>query len=305
MSAAFAGAIDLSALNRPATAAAAPSAAAGRPASNFVVDVTEASFGEVVQISAEVPVVFELQSSRSAGTEEMSTALATLADSAGGAWLLARVDVDVNPRVAQAFGVQAVPTVVAVAGGQPVDGFTGAQTAAQLETWVASMLDLLRPRMPAIAAAEEAAGVVDAETPEEETVDPRFLAAEELLDAGDFAGATATYQQILIAEPGNEAAAAALAQTELLARVAAAPADAVASADAAPDDVAAQALAADVQLADGDPDAAFGRLIATVARTAGDDRVAARQHLLSLFALFPVDDERVRTARRKLAAALY
>ena len=67
--------------------------------------------------------------------------LAALADADGGKWALATVNVDTTPRVAQIFGVQAVPTVVAVAGGQPLSSFEGAQPPEQLRRWVDSLLD--------------------------------------------------------------------------------------------------------------------------------------------------------------------
>ena len=298
MSAAFAGAIDLSALKQPASPPPTPG---GKP-SPYVVEVNESSFSQMVQVSADIPVVFEMYSNRSPAAAQSAT-LAQLADRAGGAWVLARTDVDASPRIAQAFGVQAVPTVIAVAGGQPVDGYAGVQTEAQIKAWVASMLDLLRDRMPAIGAAEDAAGGEPEPAPE--PVDPRFLAAEELLDAGDFGRAQAAYQAILDQEPANAAAAAALAQTNLLARVQDAPPDALARADASPDDPTLQITAADLELAGGDPEAAFDRLIRTVARTAGEERGAVRDHLVSLFSLFPADDPDVRAARRRLAAALY
>ena len=92
---------------------------------------------------------------------------------------------------------------------------------------------------------------------------------------------------------------------ELLRRITAAPADAVARADAAPDDVDAQLVAADVQLADNDVDGAFRRLLDTVRRTAGDDRERARTRLVELFGVVGGDDPRVTTARRDLSRALY
>ena len=122
---------------------------------------------------------------------------------------------------------------------------------------------------------------------------------------GDYAAAELAYRQILAAEPGNADAKAALAQTGLLARVEKLPPDAIARADAAPEDVELQRSAADAQVAAGDAEAAFTRLIGVVRRTAGDDRTAAREHLIELFLLFAADDPEVTKARRALAAALY
>jgi putative thioredoxin len=155
--------------------------------------------------------------------------------------------------------------------------------------------------MPAIRQAEE--GV--AGEPVEELEDPRFTAAEDALERGDYPAAEAAYQQILAVEPANEQAKAALGQVRFLARAEQADPAAVARADAAPDDVDAQLAAADAELATDDAEAAFDRLVATVARTGGDDRDRAREHLVGLFELFAPDDPRVAKARRSLARALF
>jgi putative thioredoxin len=158
--------------------------------------------------------------------------------------------------------------------------------------------------MPGIAAAEQAAAGVGAE-PVEEPEDPRFLAAEDALERGDYAAAEAAYRQVLAVEPANEQATAALAQVRFLARAENADPSAIARADADPSDVDAQLAAADAELADNRVEAAFARLVATVGRTFGDDRDRVREHLVGLFELFPGDDPRVATARRALARALF
>ena len=159
--------------------------------------------------------------------------------------------------------------------------------------------------MPGIAEAEaRAGGEVDAE-PVEEPEDPRIVAAEEALERGDYAAAAQAYEQILATEPAHAEAAAALAQVKFLERAESADPSAIGRADAAPDDVDAQIAAADAQVAAQDVTGAFDRLVQTVARTAGDDRDRARTHLVELFELFGTEDERVTTARRALARALY
>lgn len=266
--------------------------------------VTEAEFPDVIQASSQVPVVFDLWSARSPESAELSAMLIAAARNGGGAWVLARVDVDVESRIAQAFGVQSIPTIIAVAGGQPVDSFAQVPTPAQLQAWIAQLLDQLRAQLPGIAAAEAANGA-PAPAPE----DPRFTAAEDLLDAGDFAGAEAAYQAILNSEPANTQATEALNQTRFLGRVTSHDPAAVEAADAAASDdpqfPALVAAAADLEVAGGSVKAAFSRLIAAIKVTGGDERTALREHLVSLFNLFPADDPEVRTARRALAAALY
>lgn len=305
----MAGAVDLSALKARSDAAsrpASPSASSGASGGGqFVVDVSETSFqADVLDRSLEVPVVVDLWAEWCGPCKQLSPVLERLAEAAQGAWILAKVDVDANPRIAQAFGAQSIPMVVAVAGGQPVDAFNGAQPEAQIREWLSSLLDALRERMPAIAQAEAAAGGV-ADEPVEEPEDPRFTAAEDALERGDYPAAEAAYIDILNVEPANEQAAAALAQVRFLARAEAVDPQAVATADAAPDDVDAQLAAADAEIATDRVEAAFARLVATAGRTFGDERDRVREHLVGLFELFPADDARVTAARRALARVLF
>jgi putative thioredoxin len=306
LSAALSGAVDLSAVKARAEAANRPAAPEGAPASQWVLDVTEATFqAEVVERSLQVPVIVDLWATWCGPCKQLSPVLERLAEAAHGAWILAKVDVDANPRIAQLFGVQSIPTVVAVAGGQPVDAFAGAQPEPQVRQWIDALLEALREQMPGIAAAENGTEP-DQQTEEPaEPEDPRFTAAEDALDRGDFEEAAAAYQRILDEEPANEQAKTALAQVRFLDRATNVPPGAVAAADANPDDVDAQLAAADAELADQRVDEAFARLIGTVRSSAGDDRDRVRKQLVDLFDLFPADDPRVVKARRNLASALF
>ncbi|HEY2191968.1 MAG TPA: tetratricopeptide repeat protein [Actinomycetospora sp.] len=279
------------------------------PTGSFVIDVTEDSFqDEVLERSMTVPVVVDLWADWCQPCKQLSPTLEKLANESGGAWILAKVDVDANPRIAQMFQVQSIPTVYVVVAQQPVTSFSGVQPENELRSWIGQILDALRDRMPAIAQGEAraaAGGGGEAAEPVPEPEDPRFTAAEEALERGDYDAAVAAYEQILAAEPANTEAAAALAQVRFMSRAEQADPSAVTRADAAPDDVDAQKAAADAELAAGQVDAAFDRLVRTVQRTAGDDRNAAREHLVELFELFAADDPRVTSSRRALARALY
>ncbi len=306
----IAGAVDLAAVKarseaaaRAATAPAAGNGAAGGSA--YVVDVTEQTFqAEVIERSVQVPVIVDLWATWCEPCKQLSPVLERLAEASGGAWALAKVDIDANPRIRQAFGVQSVPTVVAVVGGQPVDGFSGALPEPEVRKWITGLLDALRDRMPGIREAEQRQGGAEP-VDEEEPDDPRFVAAEDAVEQGDWAAAEAAYTAILAAEPGNEQAEAALAQVRFMARAEQADPSAIARADAAPEDIDAQLAAADAELAADAVEAAFARLVATVGRTSGPERDRARQHLVGLFELFPADDSRVTAARRSLARALF
>ncbi len=308
---ALAGAVDLAAVKARSEAAAQAAARAaqapagdggGAGASAFVVDVSEENFQtEVLERSLQVPVVVDLWAEWCGPCKQLSPVLERLAAAGNGAWVLAKVDVDANPRIAQAFQVQSIPMVMAVVAGQPVDGFTGALPEPQVREWITKLLDALRDRMPAIRQAEEGGGA----GPVEELDDPRFTAAEDALERGDYPAAEAAYQQILAAEPANEQAAAALAQVRFLERAERADPSSIARADAAPDDLDAQLAAADAEVALDRAEQAFARLVAVVGRTSGPERDRAREHLVGLFELFPGDDARVATARRALARALF
>ncbi|KAA0022816.1 tetratricopeptide repeat protein [Antrihabitans cavernicola] len=297
------GAVDLSALKERAQpaqrpAGTAPSGADG-PSAPAVVQVTEANFeAEVLQKSDQVPVVVAMVSGRSPGSLDLLEVLERIAVQDNGAWILGAVDVDANMRIAQAFGVQAIPTVVAVAAGQPLADFQGGQSDAQVRQWIDAVLAAVEGKLAGRPAQE---GDAEAEAPE----DPRFVAAEDALDSGDLDAAVAAYQKILDEEPANAQAKDALRQVQFLARAQTVGPDAVETADANPADVDAQLSAADAELLAQLPEAAFGRLIDAIKRTAGDDRTALRTRLLELFELFDPAEPFVVAARRKLATALY
>jgi putative thioredoxin len=131
------------------------------------------------------------------------------------------------------------------------------------------------------------------------------VAAEDAVARGDLDGAIRRYREILAAEPADPRAAEALREVELLRRVQAAPADAVARADAAPDDVDAQLAAADAELAEGRVEEAFARVLDTIRRTSGPERDRARSRLVELFGIVGDTDPRVADARRQLTNLLF
>ncbi|NHD18780.1 tetratricopeptide repeat protein [Actinopolyspora sp. BKK1] len=304
----MAGAMDLSALknraeSRPEAQQSAGSGSKGggsKGGDSAIVEVTESNFqAEVVDRSMQVPVVVDLWASWCQPCKQLSPVLEKLAREGGGAWVLATIDVDANQRIAQLFGAQSIPTVIAIAGGQPVEAFAGAQPEEQIRQWINSILDAQRDQLPGIRAAEEATGE------EAEQEDSRFTAAEEALERGEYAAAEQAYQRILEAEPDNEQAKAALAQVRFTARAENADPAAIERAEGSPDDVDTQLAAADAELAQQRVEDAFNRLIGVVRRTSGGDRDRVREELLEMFGLFPDGDQRVANARRSLANALF
>ncbi|MGY2082054.1 tetratricopeptide repeat protein [Modestobacter sp. SYSU DS0657] len=302
MAASLAGAVDLAAVKARSEAAAraqaAPPPSASTPAGapgSAVVDVTEDTFqSEVLDRSFQVPVVLDLWAEWCGPCKQLSPVLEKLATEGAGSWVLAKVDVDANPALAQGLRVQGIPAVKAVWQGQLVAEFTGAIPEEQARQFVTELV-----------AATTGGAVPGAEGEPAEPEDPRLDEAEAALDRGDLTAAEAAYQAILDAEPEHPVAGLALRQVQLFRRAEEAGPDALNAADAAPDDVAAQTRAADLLLGTGNVEAAFDRLLDVIRRTAGEDRDLARKHLVELFGVVGDDDPRVGAARRALTLALY
>ena len=291
----MAGAVDLSGLKQRAQQTASTSGPTGPGAEPGGTEITEDDFEEQVIVrSDEVPVVVALWSPRSEACVELVDALSELAAADNGKWSLATVNVDVAPRVARIFGVDAVPTVVALAAGQPLSSFQGVQPADQLRRWLDSLLSATDGKLKGSGDSVDSA-----------EVDPELAQAREELDAGDFAAAKQSYQAVLDANPGSVEAKGAIRQIDFLARATEQRPDAVAVADAAPGDIAAAFAAADVQILNQEVSAAFERLITLVRSTSGDERTSVRTRLIELFELFDPADPEVVAGRRNLANALY
>ncbi|WP_405602211.1 tetratricopeptide repeat protein [Streptomyces sp. NBC_01410] len=279
--------------------------------SSLVIDVDEAGFeADVLQRSTEVPVVIDFWAEWCEPCKQLSPLLERLAQEYSGRFVLAKIDVDANQMLMQQFGIQGIPAVFAVVAGQALPLFQGAAP----ETQIRQTLDQL------IQVAEERFGLtgiaVDTEASPDEAAAPAAVpqgpydavleAAVQALDAGDFGGAVQAYKNVLSDDPGNTEAKLGLAQAELLRRVQDMDQQKVRQ-DAAenPADVTAQIAAADLDLVGGHVEDAFGRLVETVRRTAGEDRDAVRVRLLELFEVVGPDDPRVTAARSALARVLF
>ncbi|MFF5974481.1 tetratricopeptide repeat protein [Streptomyces sp. NPDC012769] len=282
------------------TAAVAPSA--------LVIDVDEAGFElDVLQRSAEVPVVIDFWAEWCEPCKQLGPLLERLAVEYNGRFLLAKVDVDANQMLMQQFGIQGIPAVFAVVAGQALPLFQGAAPEAQIRQTLDQLVQVAEERfgLTGIQVDPDAGPAAAAPVPAG-PYDALLEAAMSALDAGDLAGAVQAYKNVLADDPGHPEAKLGLAQAELLQRVQAMdPAEVRKKAADDPADVAAQIAAADLDLVGGHVQDAFGRLVDAVRRTAGEDRDAARLRLLELFEVIGPEDPRVTTARQALARALY
>lgn len=296
------GAVDLASLQRPPAPppGAGPEPTAGSP----VIDITEATFeAEVINRSMQVPVVLDFWAEWCEPCKALSPVLEKLAMQDAGRWVLAKIDLDAQPRLGQAFQIQSIPTVMAVIGGQPVPLFASALP----ETQVREVIDeVLR-----VAAEHGITGTVSLDDspdqpPAGPAVDPVYDEAQAALDRGDVDAALAAYRAILDRSPADPEAIAGVARCELLIRLRGTDEPAVrARAADDPDDLDAQLVVADLDMMRGQVDDAISRLVDVVHRTSEDDRDRARQHLIGLFNALDSADPRLAAGRRALANALY
>jgi putative thioredoxin len=247
--------------------------------SPHVYEATEATFDrDVVERSREVPVVVDFWAEWCGPCRTLGPVLERLATEGGGSWVLAKVDVDANPGLADVFGVQGIPAVRAFQGGRQVAEFTGALPETAVREWLAR----LGPS-PADLAYEEGAALEAAGRPDE---------------------AADRYRRALADAPAHEEARVGLTRVELAQRTGVLDRDDLRRrADAG--DVDAILALADLEAQAGDFEPAFTRLVGALRRTAGDDRDRVRRRLVALLDLPPAGDPRVAAARRAMANALF
>ncbi|MDX6300831.1 MAG: putative thioredoxin [Nocardioidaceae bacterium] len=301
------GAVDLSGLSRPAgpasPGAAAPSAGSGGA---YSVVLDEQNIQAELESSMTAPIVLVVYSaSQAPASAQMAADLDMIAEEFEGRFLVAKVDVDASPQLAQALQVPGIPLVALVVQGRmmpmlqdapPLEDLRGllSQALQQLATQGITGRHQPRPQESAAGGSEEA------------YVDPRYAPAQDALAAGDLEGAVDEYRKLVIANPADEEAAGGLAMAELLLRTSDVDAAAARAAAAErPDDVDAQTLVADLDMLGGHVEDAFTRLVELVRRTSGAERDQARRHLLDLFGAVGNDDPRVQKGRQLLASALF
>ncbi|WP_346106044.1 tetratricopeptide repeat protein [Nonomuraea maheshkhaliensis] len=301
------GAVDLGARKQALEAQTRREAAGPQAASSAsVVDVTEETFTtDVIDRSMTVPVVLDLWSPRAPGSAQLSPVLEKVVGDLGGKAILAKVNVDASPQIAQALRVQAVPTVLAIFQGQAVTGFQQVLPEQEVRRWLDELMGAVEQFYQANPGARPPAEPGAPEEPAGPPADPDLVAAEQAIENGDFDAAIEAYQRLLARAPGNEDAKMGLAGVNLIKRTSDVDPAEVQRRLEDPADIDAQLLAADLEMLSGSVDEAFNRVIAVVKRTSGDERDRVRRHLLGLFDALPAEDPSLAKARRALASALF
>ncbi len=260
-----------------------------------------------------VPVVVDLWATWCEPCKKLSPILEKLAEADGGTWALAKIDVDVEKELGAAFQVQSIPAVFIVIGGQAGPLFQGALPEADVRRYLDEVIKLAAsqglpgPGAPTATATDgPGEGSTSSGAEADSIADPRYDAAYDAFEKGDWDAADAAYDVLLADNPNDNDAKAGKARVSLMRNTDGAdPASAEAAANANPSDVTAASLAADFDLLSGNSAAGFARLIEAVRVNSGDERDAARAHLLELFEVVGQQDPDVITARAALASALF
>jgi putative thioredoxin len=234
-----------------------------------MIDVTDATFAtDVVEKSMTTPVVVDLWATWCGPCKTLSPILEKVIGETNGAVILAKVDIDANPRVAQAFNVQSIPAVFAMSGGKIVDTFVGALPEREVRAFV-------------------------------EKLAPGATEIDRLVAEGD----EQSLREALVLDPLNADAAASLGEVLIASDRAA---DAVELLTPLAHVLAAKTVLARANLAvagvrlDGDIDLTLEHLLA---QAKSDD--AARGHLLEVLDALGPTDPRYVSFRRRLASSLY
>ena len=281
----FGNAFDLSTLKKP-TADQLPTVGIPVTQENLV--------SEFVAKSKEQVVVLLAWSARSTQSKEILETLGKLEKADNGSWLLGTVDVDSQPQVAQALQIKSVPVAIAIIAEQLLPLFESVPPADQVRLVINKLLELASQK--GVGAAPVGVTEIPMEAEEE--------AAYAAMEKGDYKAAKLSYEAWLKRKPNEQVAVVGLSQVNLMLRIEGLD-PVLTLKNAKDDDLTSQLMCADIQVASGDYQAAFDRLLQVIKSMAGEDRDKAKNHLISLFNLVDPADPRLIKARAALASALF
>lgn len=274
---------------------------------SLAIDVSDATFEQVLGLSGAVPVIIYLWAQWSEPCKTLGPTLENVTESFNGKVVLAKVDVDSNPQIAEAFQAKSIPTVAAVVAGQAVPLFQGELAEAQVRDFFEKLITVASQNgVTGIAQAPGQQSDSNTQSEPEPQINPAHEVALDALESGDYKTAKAEYERVIKNNPKDDVAIAQFARASLLDRL-----DGVVSqtvrddAAANRDDLEAQLLVADLDLSGGHIEDAFLRILDLFEIAHDDEKTMIRERLLELFEVVGQTDPRVTAARARLTNLLF
>ena len=249
---------------------------------------------DFVSKSKEKVIILLCWSPRSGQSKEILEILGKLEQADKDAWQLGTVDVDAQPQVAQALQIKSVPVAIAIIAEQLMPLFESVPPADQVRLVINKLLEL---------ASQKGVGSAP-EGPTEIPMEAEEVAAFEAMEKGDYKAAKISYEAWLKRKPNEQVAIIGLAQVNLMLRIEGLD-PVLTLKNAKDDDLTSQLMCADIEIASGNYEAAFDRLLRAVKAFSADERDKVKAHLISLFNLVDPTDPRLIKARSQLASALF
>jgi putative thioredoxin len=276
-------------------------AARAKAPAGSILDVSEASFdADVMQKSQTTPVVVHFGATWDAASSQLAAILDKLTSEYAGQIVLAKVDGEANPRLAQAFQVQAVPAVYLVIQGQVQPLFQGALPESQVRQVFEQILKVAEQM--GLKSENKTAEDEPAEAEVAPQLDPRLEKAYAAMESQNWDEAIAEFEDLLAKNPADADAKAGVIQAKIMRRTVGKDFQAVISTPIA--SIEDRILHADMLLLLGEFEKSFNLLIAEIPASDADTKKLLQEQVLDYFLILG-DTEEVRTARRKLTNALF
>jgi len=265
----------------------------------LAIELNEANLKPVIELSSIVPVVVSFYAQENAESIALNSKLEKLALTAAGKFLLARVDLQVNSKLAEAFGVQIPATVAVILDGEPKPLFQGDQLEASLADFIGKLVE--------VASSQGLNGTLEVDGEVTAEVEPQLSASEQAaldaMDNGDFGAAVKIYEEELKQNPGNELLSERLAQVKLVERTFNGDIEKELSVE--PSSVAAAMRKADFHLSVGQSEEAFALLLNWFDKSNAEERKALSSLFIELFTVVGKSHPSVVEARKLLAMKMF